>query len=42
MDFTVRDSGADPFGKFCENMRLGIVCNRVHGVEAESVKVKFF
>src|SRR2546421_13117619 len=42
MDLTARNSGPDPLGKLRENMRLAILRDRVHGIDAQSVKTKLF
>src|SRR4051812_6836862 len=41
MDFPVGNGGADSSGEFRENVRLTIVGDRMYGIEAQSVKVKF-
>src|SRR5262245_44564140 len=42
MYFTAGNGRTDPFGNLGEDMCFAMICDCVHGIKAQSVKMKFF
>src|SRR5262249_23509093 len=42
MDFSAANSSMDRFGKLRKDVHFTIISNCVHGIKAQSVKMKFF